>query len=169
MIASVKKNSFSAWDLNQGKILKTFEGHSKEVWSVNCSHDSKLIVSGSSDNTAIIWDAETANTIRKLKKHSQQVYFVEFSYDDRYVLTVSADGSMIVWNSATGEDIVTRRTSTTPNYTNMFCPNAPMYIVADGSTIHIYHMHSPSDLIQILTPRYVKISFTSEEKEYYSL
>ncbi len=169
LVSPSGKQSFFAWKLDERNKLNTFEGHSKEICSTSYSHDYNMIVSGSSDNTAIIWDAESANIIRKLKKHSSQVYFTEFSYNDRYVITVSSDGSIRIWNVLTGEDITTKHTSTTPKYTQMFCPNAPMYILADGKNIHIYELYTPKELILTFSNRYQNVKLTQEEKEYYSI
>ena len=104
-----------------------------------------------------------------MKNHSSQIYFAEFSCDDCYVLTVSADGSIKIWNAFTGEEISTRQTSTTPIYTNMFCPNAPKYIIADGDDIRIHNLYTPKDLVIKFKGRYKMVKFTQEEKEYYSM
>jgi FOG: WD40 repeat len=169
LLASDNKPSFSIWNGIQGSCLKTFEGHAKDVCSVNYSHDSRLIVSGSSDNTAIIWDVETANTIHKLKKHSSQVYFTEFSSDDRYLITASSDGIVIVWNVETGEDVATRRPLIIPHYTYMFCPNASQYIIAYDKEICVHKLYTPENLIQHFIPRYIHPKFTTNEKDYYSI
>lgn len=169
LVSSHANHSFSIWDVEQGKCLKTFLGHSKEICSLDYSHDDKMIVSGSSDNTAIIWNAETANVVHKLKKHSSQVYFTEFSYNDRYVITASDDKTVKIWNTLTGEDIASRSVTYTPRYTYMFNPNAPMYIIAGESYIHIYHLYSPKDMISTFKTRYKNIEFTPEEKDYYSI
>ena len=169
LVSPSNKQSFFLWNLSDGRRIKTFEGHSKEICSVGYSHDYKMIVSGSSDNTSIMWDAESAKAIHKLKKHSSQVYFVEFSYDDRYVITASDDKTVKIWNTLTGEDVASRNVTNTPRYTYMFNPVAPMYIIAGGNDIHIYQLYSPRELIHLFRNRYKNIEFTQEEKEYYSI
>lgn len=169
LVSPSNKQSFFLWNLAEGRRLQTFEGHSKEICSMDYSHDDKQIVSGSFDNTAIIWDAESAKDIHKLKKHSSQVYFVEFSYDDRYVITASDDKTVKIWNTLTREDVASRNVTNTPRYTYMFNPVAPMYIIAGESDIHIYQLYSPRELIHLFRNRYKNIEFTQEEKEYYSI
>jgi WD40 repeat protein len=44
------------WDLNTGKLLKAFDGHSGDVWSLCFSLDGRYVVSGSEDGTIRIWD-----------------------------------------------------------------------------------------------------------------
>lgn len=169
LVASHNSLLFSVWDLEQGRRLKTFSGHSKEICSLDYSHDDKLIVSGSSDNNAIIWDVETVNAAHKLKKHSSQVYFTEFSYNDYYVITASDDKTVKIWNTLTGVDVASRNVTNTPRYTYMFNPIGPMYIIAGDSDIHIYQLYSPRELILTFRNRYKNIEFTQEEKEYYSI
>lgn len=169
LVSSHFEQSFSIWNIEQGRRLKIFLGHSKEICSLDYSHDDKLIVSGSSDNNAIIWDVETANVVHKLKKHSSQVYFSEFSYNDCYVITASDDKTVKIWNTLTGEDVASRNVTNTPRYTYMFNPVAPMYIIAGESDIHIYQLYSPRELIHLFRNRYKNIEFTQEEKEYYSI
>jgi WD40 repeat protein len=43
------------WDFSTGDLIKTFEGHRKEVNSVAFSSNNEFIVSGSSDKTIKIW------------------------------------------------------------------------------------------------------------------
>ena len=43
------------WDSNTGDIVRTLEGHKREVTSVAISPDGKYIVSGSNDRTVKIW------------------------------------------------------------------------------------------------------------------
>jgi WD40 repeat protein len=47
------------WDIATKRILCIFDGHEKPVISLDFSHDSRLIISGSWDNTLRIWDIET--------------------------------------------------------------------------------------------------------------
>ena len=128
-----------------------------------------MIVSASSDNTAIIWNLESATCMRKLKKHSSQVYFAEFSCDDSYVITASDDRTVRIWNMSTGEDVALRNTTVTPKYTLMFCPVRPEYIMAYGNSIRIYPLYTPKDLIMSFRSLYRNYEFTKEEKKEYSI
>ena len=46
-------------DLEWNAVLQTLEGHSDAVNSIAFSHDSKLLASGSYDNTVKVWDTAT--------------------------------------------------------------------------------------------------------------
>jgi WD40 repeat protein len=53
--------------------------------------DGKLILIGSSDNTAGLWDAATGKEICAFKGHKDSVRSVAFSPDGKRVLTGSED------------------------------------------------------------------------------
>ena len=145
------------------------EGHSEDVLYFSNSHDNRLFVSGSADNTAIIWDAESKAIRHKLKKHSSEVYFAEFSPDDNYVITASTDGTVKLWNSVNGTEVATRINTYSPRYSSIFSPIGKSYIVSDGYNIHLYKYLQHRDLISSFATRYNIIQLTEEEKEYYSL
>jgi WD40 repeat protein len=54
------------WNVDNGKCLRTFEGHQKDVWRVIYSPDGKYIISGSFDKTIKIWSVETGECLRTL-------------------------------------------------------------------------------------------------------
>ena len=169
LISPFNKESFYIRNLKQSKNLKSYEGHAKEVFCVKYSHDLRKIVSGSSDNTAIIWDVDNGSIIHKLKKHSSQIYFADFSFDDRYVITASTDGTVRIWNVNTGEDVAIRYSSTAPRYRYMFCPNSSQYVIANDNYIQICDLLKPKNLIQHFKLRYKNVELTQEERVYYAL
>ncbi|ETN97280.1 WD repeat-containing protein, partial [Reticulomyxa filosa] len=63
------------------KLLNTFIGHTRYVWSIDCStfDDGQLICSGSDDCTVRVWDVETNKQIHLFDEHSNNVYCVKFS------------------------------------------------------------------------------------------
>jgi WD40 repeat protein len=47
------------WNVDTGKVIKTWTGHTAKVASVNWSPDGGRVVSGSSDGTFRVWDVES--------------------------------------------------------------------------------------------------------------
>jgi WD40 repeat protein len=90
-----------------GKLLKSFEGHTDIVNDVDYALNTKFIVTGSNDKTAIIWDALTGKQLHKLEGHDWKVISVVISPDSKYVLTGSNDGTSKLWKVETGELIRT--------------------------------------------------------------
>ena len=87
--------------------LRTFAGHTGEVYSVAFSFDGEWIVSGGEDNTARIWETATGREIRKLVRHTGGVVSVGFSPDGRRVLTGGDDNTVNVWDRERGEVLFT--------------------------------------------------------------
>ncbi|MBZ0288712.1 MAG: hypothetical protein K8I30_13930, partial [Anaerolineae bacterium] len=67
------------------------------------SPDSTKIVTGGSDDIAIIWDAETGEERLTLSGHDDHIYSVAWSPDGLEILTASDDKTARTWNAETGE------------------------------------------------------------------
>ncbi|KKP02372.1 hypothetical protein THAR02_05524 [Trichoderma harzianum] len=77
--------------------------HRGVIRAMAFSHDSKLIVSGATDNTIKIWDTLTGQCQQTLQGYGERnVSLVVFSHDSRLVASVSDDYLIRVWNRATG-------------------------------------------------------------------
>lgn len=97
LVATVgKDNAAKLWNLN-GKLLRSFTGHTGQVFSVAFSHDGKYLLTGADDNTAILWDME-GNAVKILDGHSSWVRNVAFSPDGKYIATGSGDNTVILWS-----------------------------------------------------------------------
>merc|ERR1740130_1433552 len=73
--------------------------------SVAFSPDSKLVVSGSDDETVRVWEAATGKEVQKLEGHSSDVTSVAFSPDSKLVVSGSDDKTVRVWEAATGKEV----------------------------------------------------------------
>jgi WD40 repeat protein len=54
------------WDIDMGKVVKKFTGHTDRVWSVSWRPNGGRVVSGSDDETFRVWDVENGETILML-------------------------------------------------------------------------------------------------------
>lgn len=50
------------WNIDTGKVIKTWTGHIKEVRSVSWSSDGGRVLSGSHDGTFRVWGVEVGET-----------------------------------------------------------------------------------------------------------
>lgn len=89
--------------------LRKFCGHRRPVCSVAFSHDSKLILSGSEDETIKLWDSATSECLHTFQGHKDIVATVAFSHDSKLVLSGSRDHTIRLWDSTTSEHLHTFR------------------------------------------------------------
>ena len=90
------------WDVETGRCLCVFEGHTDEVWSMAWSADQGRVISGSWDNTMRLWEPETGCCLRVFQGHTAVVWHLAWSADQRHVLSVSDDKTVRLWQVETG-------------------------------------------------------------------
>ena len=92
--------SFILWDVQAGKEIRTFKGHSNTVKALSFSPDGKHIVSGSADHTMRLWEAETGKELRMIYfgAYGFEVTSVAVSPDGKQMLSGCENGSIKVWD-----------------------------------------------------------------------
>jgi WD40 repeat protein len=80
-------------------------GHTERIHEMTFSPDSKLLVSGSDDNTVGVWSVDTGELLRTITAHSDWVNGVDFHPEQGLVATASDDGTARVFRVVTGEEI----------------------------------------------------------------
>jgi WD40 repeat protein len=80
-------------------IVKTFEGHSREITCIDISADNTWLASGSWAYTARIWNLETGKLVAGPFKSEGPVGAVQFSTDSRKLAVNSNTGAYLeVWD-----------------------------------------------------------------------
>ncbi|OQE12757.1 hypothetical protein PENFLA_c063G02943 [Penicillium flavigenum] len=109
IIGTQFKSEFPRWINRSPRVneswsaeLQALEGHSNWVQSVAFAPDSRLLVSGSDDNTLRLWDTVTGRLQQTLEGHSHFVQSVGFSPDGRLLVSGSYDSTVRLWDTVTG-------------------------------------------------------------------
>ncbi|XP_062506732.1 eukaryotic translation initiation factor 3 subunit I-like [Corticium candelabrum] len=64
LLFSVAKDSTpTVWYSLNGERLGTYDGHSGALWCIDVTLDTRLVLTGSADNTCRLWDCETGRQI----------------------------------------------------------------------------------------------------------
>jgi WD40 repeat protein len=80
-------------------IVKTFEGHSQQIFCVDISADNTRLASGSFDRTARIWNLDTGKLMAGPFKSENYVGTVRFSPDSKKLAVMSCWGWCLeVWD-----------------------------------------------------------------------
>ncbi len=92
-------------DIDAGRDIRRFIGHTASVWAVAFSPDGKRALSGSADASVRLWDVETGREIKRLAGHEALVTTVAFSPDGRKALSGGYDHNVILWDLEAGRSL----------------------------------------------------------------
>src|SRR5262245_23291194 len=96
-----KKRNFKLYELNTGKVLKTFEGHTEDILSIKMSLDRKYVVTGAGqlyipgqppkDATARLWNLANGKEVMRFGRLESRVGRVYLSPNNQRLLTIGAE------------------------------------------------------------------------------
>jgi WD40 repeat protein len=138
------------WEAASGKEVMALVGHHGRIYTLAWSPDSKRLVTGSNDHTAIVWEAGTGKKLLTLS-HGDIVNSVAWSLDGKRVVTGSNDNTAKIWDALTG----TLRSTLSGHYDNVlsvaFSPDGKR--LATGSrdqTTKIWDVESGKELLTLI-------------------
>ena len=93
------------YSYRNGSCLRILKFHTGSVNAISISPDCKLVITGSSDRTAILWSTITGELLHKIEGHKNRVTAValcggadEDDENDDIIVTGSADGELRLWS-----------------------------------------------------------------------
>ncbi|MBY2985685.1 caspase family protein [Rhizobium leguminosarum] len=115
LLAGIGDKSLNLWDLNAGKVVRTFKGHATIfdhfVTSIAFLPDGKqaLSTSVSMDSFAskvmILWDIASGKQIRSFSGHTGGVYSVAVSPDGAFAVSAGDDHTTRRWSLVSGDEL----------------------------------------------------------------
>jgi len=113
-------------DTKTGEEVQTLIGHSvsEYIYSVDFSHDGKLLASASSDKTIKLWNVKTGEELRTLLGHKQSINAVMFNQEDTILASAGSDGRIRLWDANSGSLLKTLKGSKDGVNTIEFSPNS---------------------------------------------
>jgi hypothetical protein len=85
-----------------GKVIRKLN-HSSWVFGLEFSPDSRRLVTGSHDQTAILWDAATGETTLRLPGADEPIADAHFLQDGRFVMLWTESGRMRLHDATSGD------------------------------------------------------------------
>ncbi len=102
------------WEVETGKLLVIYKGHTNWVRSVSFSPDGQTLVSGSADCTVKFWQVSDGTCIKTCRGHDNEIFSVTYSPISHsqvglggIVVSASGDNLLRIWNYQTGKCIKT--------------------------------------------------------------
>lgn len=89
-------------DVDSGKVLHRFEGHSDTIYCATLSRDGKWLFTGSYDREVILWEVSSGKQIRSFAGHNGAIYDLDVSPNGKVLATASADQTVKLWNTHSG-------------------------------------------------------------------
>jgi WD40 repeat protein len=131
-LASASADKFlKVTKVEDGKELKSFEGHTNHVLAVDWSGDGKQIVTGGADNVLKVWDFDTGEQLRTLQAAGKQVTAVRWVPGKPLVAGASGDSTVRYWNP-NGEGKVSRNFGGSSDYVFGVATSRDGKVVAAG-------------------------------------
>jgi WD40 repeat protein len=91
-------------DVNSGKCLHSFKGHSDSIHSLSFSHDSTHLASASEDGTVKIWDLSQGQVLQRHGNNNSSTYSsIALSHDSTQLALAGQDAILEVWDVRKGK------------------------------------------------------------------
>ena len=185
LVVGFSDSSVKLLDAASGRILRKFDGHSEEVYTVSFSPDGKTFASASTDANVKLWKVSSGRCLKTLT-HSEDVYNVSFSQNGSMIAT--AAGLLVkLWDVTSGECFKTlnghsgktRCVSFSPDGTRVASGSydnmVKLWDVRSGKCLHTFTGHrgivnsvlfsqDGSKLASVSHDRTVKFWHTGEDK-----
>jgi WD40 repeat protein/uncharacterized caspase-like protein len=136
------------WEVSNGRLIRSLDGHGKHVEIVVFSPDGKTLASGSLDNTVKLWDVSSGSLIRSFDAQGNGVSSVAFSPDGKMLASNGSVNNGIsdtakLWDLSSGRLIRPFKGHVYPILSIAFSPDGK--ILASGSndsTLKLWNVSS---------------------------
>ncbi|GAK50003.1 serine/threonine protein kinase with WD40 repeats [Candidatus Moduliflexus flocculans] len=97
-----KSSHLVLWELDTGRCLRTFTGHTDGINAIIMLPGGNHIISGSADMTLRLWDIRTGESLQEFRGHTNPVKSAAVTPDGQYLFSCGGE-SVRVWEVLTGK------------------------------------------------------------------
>ncbi|XP_065903262.1 NACHT domain- and WD repeat-containing protein 1-like isoform X2 [Dysidea avara] len=99
LVSGSMDKSLKTWELENGSVLKTLDGHTKGVTCIAVSSDAPYVASGSADCTIKFWHLHSGELIYTMTGHMKGVSAVSVASMGDKTVSGSYDSTIKIWNT----------------------------------------------------------------------
>jgi len=107
LAAALDSRTVQLWDVDSGRVVRTFSGASRTFLYMAFSPDGRWLATGGDSRTIDLWNVDTGKVVKTLKGHRQDVYAVLFSSDGQWLASASKDKTVRLWDVSSGREVHT--------------------------------------------------------------
>jgi WD40 repeat protein/serine/threonine protein kinase len=138
------------WDTTTGAERQVLRGHTKGVFSVTFSPDSRRLATAGHDLTVRVWEVGTGRQIHLLAGHTKAVSSLAFSPDGTRLASGGIDKSVKLWDLTTGLELRALRGHTGRIWGLSFGPGGQRLASASGDgTVKVWEVASGRALLNL--------------------
>jgi WD40 repeat protein len=166
LLATASADKFvKVWNLADGKMVKSFEGHTHHVLDVGWEADGKLLASAGGDNTVKVWDWDKGEQARTINAHGKQVTRLLFVGKKAEFITCGGDNAVKAFNAANGGNV--RNFAGGADFIYAIAASPDGAIVAAGGQEGIVRVYNGANgtLLRTLLPPDAQVPVKEEKKK----
>ncbi|WP_242037803.1 NB-ARC domain-containing protein [Tolypothrix sp. FACHB-123] len=119
------------WNIEDGQLLRSFEGHTAWVWQVNFSPDGNTLASCCDSGIIKLWDVNTGQCLSTVQEDSLRGWLASFSPDCTLLASGKTDQTIKLWDTRSGQCVKKLKPEVNKIGGVVFSPNGQ--ILASGS------------------------------------
>lgn len=88
------------WDIKTGKLVKTFNGHTKTIETLEFSPCNNFFISSGCDKIIKLWDIKTGKIVKTFNEHTGNIYSLLFTNNNE-IISSDSNGNIFQWDIKT--------------------------------------------------------------------
>lgn len=161
-------NKAVLWETGTGKKVRTFSGHTKDVYTAIVVNDGKTLITGSEDESIKQWDLETGKCLKTItdKPAYGDIFTLTPSPDKKQFVAVCDGGHARVFDSVTLEEVWKTKLGEEGEVVAWAPDNSLIASTSDDRNLYLFHPKTGKVVRKIKTAdnSHTPITFTNDSK-----